>query len=172
MSFEEILGSPIGVHARHDEKAVFMRSLRQFTEQISSVQKLRAMVQRELAWVIRDDASGVDDNGLHVCALPVLAPPADVVSNGILFRDVGLAPPVGAPVPGQRGALGRGRSGGSPGSRGQERTARNRRSGVHHCTCITVVMQGRVRRSHARSQRVPAPERGRSGLCGAHSDSQ
>ena len=57
------------------------------------------MVQRELARVVGDDAAGVDDDALNFGALPVVAPPGDVVLVRILLGDVGLSPAVGAPVP-------------------------------------------------------------------------
>ena len=55
-----------------------------------------------LARVVGDDAAGVDDHGLDLRALPLRAPPGDVVADGILLRDVGLAPEVGAAIPRQR----------------------------------------------------------------------
>jgi len=86
-------------------------SVHEFAEEIAIAQELRAMVQRELARVVGDDAAGVDDDGLDLGPLPVGAPPADVVADGIFLGDVGLAPAVGAAVPGNRRHLRRQRQG-------------------------------------------------------------
>ena len=57
------------------------------------------MVQRELARIIGNDASGVYDHALHRRAFPEFPPPFDVVSGGIALRDIGLAPPDGPAIP-------------------------------------------------------------------------
>src|SRR4051794_22464486 len=57
------------------------------------------MVQWELARIIRNDASSVYDHALHRRTFPEFPPPFDVISSGIAFRDIGLAPPDGAPIP-------------------------------------------------------------------------
>ena len=100
MRLEEILGGAVRVHPRHHEDPVVVRRLRQLAEEVAAVEELRPMVQRELARVVGDDAAGVDDNGLDLRALPLRAPPGDVVADWILLRDVGLAPEVGAAIPG------------------------------------------------------------------------
>ena len=104
---EEIVGGAIRVHPRHHEEPVVVRRFRQLPEEVAAVEELRTMVQRILARVVGDDAAGVDDNGLDLRALPLGAPPGDVIADRILFRDVGLAPQVGAAIPGRRtrGAL-------------------------------------------------------------------
>src|SRR6185436_2605374 len=111
MRLEEILCRPVRVHPRHHEQPVVVRRPGQLAEEIASAEELGAMVQREPARVVGDDAAGVDDDGLDLGPLPVGAPPADVVADGIFLGDVGLAPAVGTAVPGNRCRLRRQRQG-------------------------------------------------------------
>ena len=101
-AWKKSVGGAVRVHPRHHEEPVVVRRLRQLAEEVAAVEELRAMVQRELARVVGDDAAGVDDDGLDLRALPVRAPPGDVVADGILLGDVGLAPEIGAAIPRQR----------------------------------------------------------------------
>ena len=71
MGLEEVLGGPVGVHPGHHEEPVVVRGLRQLAEEIALAQKLRAVVQRKLARIVRNDAAGIDDDGLHLCPLPL-----------------------------------------------------------------------------------------------------
>src|SRR5258708_24775143 len=57
------------------------------------------MVKREFARVVGNDAAGVEDDALDQGALPELAPPGDVIADGIVLGDVGLAPAGDAAVP-------------------------------------------------------------------------
>jgi hypothetical protein len=67
--------------------------------QIAPVEELRPMVQWELAGIVNYDTAGVNDDALYARALPILAPPRDVISHRIAFRDVGLSPAAGPPEP-------------------------------------------------------------------------
>ena len=51
--------------------AVGVGGLRQLAEEIALAQELGTMVQRKLARIVGDDATGVDDDGLGLRALPV-----------------------------------------------------------------------------------------------------
>lgn len=99
MRREAVLGGAIRIHPRHHEDAVVVRGLRQFAEEVAVAQEFRAMVQRELAWVVRHDSAGIDDDRLHLRPFPIPAPPLNVVANRILFGDVRLTPQVGASIP-------------------------------------------------------------------------
>ena len=81
-----------------------MRGLGQFAEQIAPVEELRAVLQRELAGIVGHDAAGVDDDAFHRGALPIVAPPGDVVLHGVDLGDVGLSPAIRAQVPRLGGA--------------------------------------------------------------------
>jgi hypothetical protein len=102
MCVEEVLGGAVRVHPRHDEEPVGMRRVRQLAEQIASAEKLRLVVQRKPARIVGDDAAGVDDDRLHRRALPLPAPPRDVVADRIFLGDVRLSPAEGAAIPGER----------------------------------------------------------------------
>ena len=60
------------------------------------------MMQWVLAGIVRHNAARVDDYALHLCALPIIAPPGDVISHSIRFCDVRLPPALGAAVPGSK----------------------------------------------------------------------
>ena len=79
------------------------RRLQEIAEEIAIAEKLRASMERHFGRVVGDDAAGVDDDPLRVGALPLLAPPADVVARGVELGDVGLHPPQRAAIPGLRG---------------------------------------------------------------------
>ena len=95
----EVLAGAIGIHPRHHHQTVAMRGLRHFAVEIAAVQKLRPILQRKFTRIVRHDAAGVDDHALHLGALPIVAPPRDVVLHRIQLREVGLPPTVGAQVP-------------------------------------------------------------------------
>jgi hypothetical protein len=70
-------------------------------KKVAAIEKPGAMVERELARIIRDDSAGVDDDRLHFGAFPEASPPLDVITNGVFLGDVGLPPSIGSPVPGK-----------------------------------------------------------------------
>ena len=63
-------------------------------------------MEGKLAGVVGDNAAGIDNESLHLGALPLLPPPGDVVANRVLLGDVRLTPTDGAPVPGERQIIG------------------------------------------------------------------
>ena len=79
-----------------------MRGPGNFAIQVAIAQTSSAMMQRKLARIIGDDPAGVDDHALHRGALPVLAPPGNVVARRIDLGDVGLPPAIGATIPRNR----------------------------------------------------------------------
>src|SRR2546421_2415235 len=95
----EVFGYAAGIHSRKHNQSILMRGVGQFTVKIAVPEKPCAMVQWELARIIRNDASGVYDHALHRRTFPEFPPPFDVISSGIAFRDIGLAPPDGAAIP-------------------------------------------------------------------------
>ena len=101
MGLEEILGGAVAIHARQHGEPVLMGGLREFAVEIASLEELGAVMERELARVVGDDAAGIDDDALDARALPIVAPPGDVVVVGIALGDVGLAPAADAAVPGE-----------------------------------------------------------------------
>src|SRR5689334_10267157 len=74
------------------------------------------MLQRVLAGIICHDPAGIDDDSLYLGALPEIAPPGDVISHGIFFRDIGLAPAARPAIPGLGGSGGSRRSTAGSGS--------------------------------------------------------
>ena len=100
MLMVELLGGPVGVHAGQHHQAVRVRGFGQFPVQIAALQKLRLVLQRKAAGVVRHDSAGIDDDALNVRGLPILAPPRDVIADRILLGDVGLSPAIGTPEPG------------------------------------------------------------------------
>jgi hypothetical protein len=77
----------------------------EFAVKIPALEELGLMLERVFAGVVSYDASGIDHHALSLGALPVASPPRDVIADRVLFVDVGLAPSIGAPVPGQAARL-------------------------------------------------------------------
>ena len=75
----------------------------QLAEEIAIAEKLGPAVKWNLCRIIRNDAARVDDDALGVGALPLFAPPGDVVAGHVDFGDVRLHPADGAAEPGLRG---------------------------------------------------------------------
>src|SRR5262249_11169786 len=71
---------------------VLMCGTAEFAEQVPAVQMLRWVMKRNLAGIVGDDSSGVNDDALGLRFLPIIAPPANVVTNRIYLRDVSLSP--------------------------------------------------------------------------------
>ena len=92
MRLVQLLARAIRVHPREDDDPVLPRGLQQLAEEIAIAKKLRAAMKRHLGRVVGDDAAGIDDDALRVGALPVLAPPRDVVARDVELGDVGLHP--------------------------------------------------------------------------------
>ncbi len=57
--------------------------------------------RRSGASVDPERAAGIDNDALHPCALPIVAPPVNVITGRVNFRNIGLAPPIGFAIPGQ-----------------------------------------------------------------------
>ena len=166
MGGEEILARAVRIHPGHHEQSILMRGLRQVAKEVATAEELRAVLQREPAWVVGDDAPGVDDQGLDLGALPVTAPPGDVVALGVLFGDVRLAPEIRAPVPrharrdGLRSRRGAGQGGASTeDDRGRQRVAQEDAAGHaafavghgRHCTIFRLKAEATTRQADAGS---------------------
>lgn len=89
----------VRVHPGEDHEPIFVRGAAQLAEQVAFAQLLRRAVQWHMAWIISHNTICVDDDTLGVGAFPLLAPPCDVVSDGIDLRDVRLPPAYGPPIP-------------------------------------------------------------------------
>ena len=59
---EEIFGSAVGIHTRHNKDPVFVCCLCQLARQIPSIQKLRAVAQREFTGIVSHNAARIDDD--------------------------------------------------------------------------------------------------------------
>jgi hypothetical protein len=95
----DVFARPARVHARQHGQALLARHRHDLAVQVAIAQRLGAAVQRVATGVVGDDAAGVDDNALHACAPPMLAPPSRVVAGRVDLGEVGLRPTVRAPVP-------------------------------------------------------------------------
>jgi len=90
---------PIRVHASEDRKPVLMRSAAQLAEQVTPVKVFCLAMKGHLTGVIGNDTTSVDDDPLDVGALPVTAPPSDVIALRVNLGDIGLPPACDAPKP-------------------------------------------------------------------------
>lgn len=45
----------VGVHTRHDQNAIFVGGLSEFATKVAAIQKLCALGERDLTWVVGDD---------------------------------------------------------------------------------------------------------------------
>ena len=96
----KFVGSASRIHPSQNGDSIAASSVKEFAEEIAITKKLRAPVQRIFAGIISDDAASVDDDALDACALPIIAPPWDIIAGNVEFGDVGLAPAQAAAVPG------------------------------------------------------------------------
>ena len=71
LGIQEVLRGPVRIHSGHDEDAVLMRGASEFAEQVATIQKLRAMLERELARVVRHDAARIDNHRLDLRGFPI-----------------------------------------------------------------------------------------------------
>ena len=101
----------VRVHAREDRDPVGVRGLAQLAEQIAVAQEPGAALEGNLRRIERHDAAGVGHDALRAGALPLLAPPRDIIAGRIELRDVGQHPARRPPVPRARGGRGGGRRG-------------------------------------------------------------
>src|SRR5215472_11945817 len=76
-----------------------MSRFRQIAVEVAVAEKLGPMLERIFARIIGDDSTSIDDDALHLGALPEFAPPGNVVSIRVFLRDIGLTPAIRPPVP-------------------------------------------------------------------------
>src|SRR5437762_280644 len=76
-----------------------MRGVGQFTEEITIAESLGTKVKRELARIIREDATGINEDAMHSSPFPIVAPPGNVVTRRVGFGDVCLTPTESAVIP-------------------------------------------------------------------------
>ena len=96
---DEFLCGAVDVHARHDPQDHLPRGVGELPQEVPVLEVAGAVLQREAAGVVGDDAARVDDDALDVVLTPILLPEADVADLGVDLRQVGLAPAVRRFIP-------------------------------------------------------------------------
>ena len=96
---DEFLCGAVDVHARHDPQAHLPRGVGELPQEVPVLEVAGAVLQREAAGVVGDNAARVDDDALDVVLTPILLPEFDVADLGVNLRQVGLAPAVRRFIP-------------------------------------------------------------------------
>ena len=96
----KFIGSASRIHPSQNGDPIAASSVKEFAKEIPISKKLRAPVQGIFGGIVSNDAAGIDDDALDACALPIIAPPWDIIAGNVEFGDVGLSPAQATAVPG------------------------------------------------------------------------